>query len=522
MKVSRVKEMQALDSRAIEEFGIADELLMENAGLAAYSVIRNNFGVKEKTFLIICGSGNNGGDGLVVARKILSGGGTPIISLLGKGSQFKGAAKTNFEIVSRLSVKVNRVQSMPSLLKELSQCTAVVDAIFGTGLTREVGGFYKEVIQAINMSGKPVFSIDIPSGINGDTGQVKGTAVQALATVTFGLPKVGNILYPGYSYCGNLSVSHISFPPDLYNNDSLKIELNEPAPLPQRDVNGHKGTFGDVLFIAGAASYLGAPFYSAYSFLKTGGGYSRLAAPASITQYIAKKGGEIVFVPQEETSSGSIALNNKNMLLEISEQVDMVVMGPGLSLNEETQELARQLTTEINKPLLIDGDGITAVAQKPELLKQRKQITILTPHPGEMARLSGQPIKKIEQDKIGCLEQQTRRLNSIIVLKGAHSIIGYPDGRILINMSGNSGMASAGSGDVLTGIIAAMYGLGQPLEQGVPTGVFIHGFSGDLAAVEKGEDGITAHDLIDFLPMAIKNYRETHGDIVNSYFPKIT
>jgi NAD(P)H-hydrate epimerase len=300
------------------------------------------------------------------------------------------------------------------------------------------------------------------------------------------------------------------------------VELNEPAPLPQRDVNGHKGTFGDVLFIAGAASYLGAPFYSAYSFLKTGGGYSRLAAPASITQYIAKKGGEIVFVPQEETSSGSIALNNKNMLLEISEQVDMVVMGPGLSLNEETQELARQLTTEINKPLLIDGDGITAVAQKPELLKQRKQITILTPHPGEMARLSGQPIKKIEQDKIGCLEQQTRRLNSIIVLKGAHSIIGYPDGRILINMSGNSGMASAGSGDVLTGIIAAMYGLGQPLEQGVPTGVFIHGFSGDLAAVEKGEDGITAQDLIDFLPMAIKNYRETHGDIVNSYFPKIT
>ena len=382
MKVSRVEEMRNLDRRATEEFGITQDLLMENAGQAVYFVILKEFGIKNKKFVIFCGGGNNGGDGFVVARKIYSNGGEVKIFLLGDETKFTGAAEKNFEIVSKMPIEISKVSSIDSIKSAVLNSDAVVDAIFGTGLDREVGGIYKDVIQLINECKKPVFSVDIPSGINGDTGGVMGTAIKADYTITFGLPKVGNMLYPGYDHCGKLYVSHISFPPSLYNADSIKVEINEPVMLPKRDKNAHKGDFGEVLFIAGASSYLGAPYFSALSFLKAGGGYSHLAAPISISSFLATRGSEIGFVPQKETPSGSIALGNKDELLELSERVDMVVMGPGLSLNKETQELVRELAPKIEKPLLIDGDGITAISTNMEILKERKAETILTPHLG--------------------------------------------------------------------------------------------------------------------------------------------
>jgi hydroxyethylthiazole kinase-like uncharacterized protein yjeF len=337
---------------------------------------------------------------------------------------------------------------------------------------------------------------------------VMGRAVKADYTVTFGLPKIGNMLFPGYELCGKLFVTHISFPPIIYDTGSIKIEVNDPLLLPARNKNAHKGYFGEVLFIAGAASYFGAPYFAALSFLKAGGGYSRLAAPASITPFIANKGIEIVFVPQKETGSGSISLENRTDLLELSEKMDMVVLGPGLSLDEETRKLAMELTRDINKPLLLDGDGITALCNDLEIIKQRKTETILTPHMGEMSRITGISVTDIEASKIDILQRTARDLNSIIVLKGAHSLIGYPNEQVYINMTGNCGMATAGSGDVLTGTIAAMFGLGFSVRDAVRKGVFIHGFSGDLAAESKGEDGITAQDILECLPLAMKMDRE--------------
>jgi len=500
--------MRALDRTAIEEFGIVEELLMENAGQAAYFVLLKEFGIKDKEFLVFCGVGNNGGDGFVVARKIHSYGGAVKVFILGDQSKFKGAAKINLDIVSRLPIEVRRIESIKVAKTDVAHCDAIVDAIFGTGLTRDVAGLYHDVIELINESGKTVFSIDIPSGVHGDTGKVMGTAVKADYTVTFGLPKIGNMLFPGYDLCGKLYVSHISFPPSIYNADSLKVEINHPLKLPPRDKNGHKGDFGEVLFIAGASSYFGAPYFAALSFLKAGGGYSRLAAPESITPFIATKGSEIVFVPQKETSSGSIALENKRALLELSERMDMVVLGPGLSLEEETQQLARELAKEIDKPLLIDGDGITALCQDLQVIKERKAETILTPHLGEMSRITKMSVREIVANKIDILQRTARELNAIIILKGAHSLIGYPDERVFINMSGNPGMATAGSGDVLTGTIAAMFGLGLPLQDAARKGVFIHGLAGDLAAEDKGEDGLTAQDILDYLPPAVKMDRQ--------------
>jgi hydroxyethylthiazole kinase-like uncharacterized protein yjeF len=507
MKVATTEEMRAMDHYATETLGIPDEILMENAGIAAYYALAGEMDIAGRRFAVFCGGGNNGGDGFVVARKIHSGGGIVKVFLLAGKNRYKGAARKNLDMLLNLPVDVRPVESVDDVRSYILHANAVIDAIFGTGLDRDVEGLHREVIELINASGKPVFSLDIPSGVNGDTGRLMGTAIRAAATVTFGLPKRGNLLYPGFPCGGKLYVTHISFPPELYDSESIDLEVNDPPPLPARKAWGHKGDFGDVLFVAGAAGYYGAPAFSALSFLKAGGGYSRLASPGSVIQGIAAQAGEIVFVPQRETASGSIALRNKPALLELAGRVDMVVLGPGLSLAEETQKLVRELAARIDKPIVIDGDGITALSKDPRFIKRRRYETVLTPHAGEMSRIAGKSREEIENDPIGILRETAARLDSIIVLKGAHSLVGFPDGRVWINMSGNSGMATAGSGDVLTGAIGAMFGLGLSVPEAVRAGVFVHGLAGDLAAAAKGEDGITARDIMEGLPRAVAMVR---------------
>ncbi|MQY76616.1 MAG: NAD(P)H-hydrate dehydratase, partial [Spirochaeta sp.] len=428
---------------------------------------------------------------------------------------FTGAAKKNLEITASMAVDIKEIKSAEAVKVEVMHSHIIIDGIFGTGLTREVGGLYKDVISLINSSGKKIVSIDIPSGINGDTGEEMGIAVAADYTVALGLVKRGNLLFPGFKNCGKLYLSHISFPPELHSDNSIKVEINSPSEIPERDRNGHKGDFGDVLFIAGAANYYGAPYFCSYSFLKAGGGYSRLAAPGSIIPFIAAKGGEIVFLPQEETEEGSIALSNKAKLLELSEKVDMVVIGPGLSLQRETVKLVKELAAAIDRPLLLDGDGITAISENLKILKERKAPTIITPHPGEMARITSP--EAADKDNIALVQKWASELDTIIVLKGGHSLVGYPEGRVLINLSGNSGMATAGSGDVLCGTIAAAFGLGLPLAEAAGTAVFLHGLAGDLAASVHGEDGITARDILAYLPESLL-YCRNHGKEIRQGF----
>ncbi len=508
MKVASVAEMRNMDSRAVKELSIPEEMLMENAGLASYRVISREAAVKGQKCLVICGPGNNGGDGLVVARVLHSNGADVKIFLAAGEGKFKGAAKSNLKIIKNLPIKMRQVESASAVKNEILHSRVLVDALLGTGLDREVSGLYRALIQLMNESGKTILSLDIPSGINGDTGEVMGTAVRANCTVAFGLPKVGNMLYPGYDYCGKLFVSHISFPPAMHENASLKIQTNDHISLPARPPDAHKGSMGKALFIAGSTSYYGAPYFSALSFLKAGGGYAYLAAPRSVASVVARKGSEIVFVPLKETAAGSLSLANRQRLLELSEKTDMVVIGPGLSLEEETGQLVRELTTAIKKPLLIDGDGISALAEDLHLIRQRRAPAILTPHLGEMARLTKETMKHLSGYRIPVLQETAGDLGAVLVMKGAHSLIGAPDGRVFINLSGNSGMATAGSGDVLAGAIAAMFGMGLPLEDAVRKGVFIHGFAGDLAAADKGEDGITASDILKYLPLAMKRDRE--------------
>ena len=508
MKVCSVNEMRDLDATATAEYGIPPFILMENAGLAAVQLIHQLWDTSPKKILIFCGSGNNGGDGFVVARKLYSYGHRVFVFLLSDEGKISGTARQAYETIIRLPITIYRDFNQADLHHHLSHCQLIVDAILGTGLERTVSGSYRQIIEAINESRKPVLSLDIPSGIHGDTGEVLGAAVRAEATITFGLPKLGNLLYPGYAHGGKLFVSHISFPPQLYQQDTIAASLNIPITLPPRNEMGHKNSFGRLLCIGGSANYYGAPVFSCRAFLKAGGGYARLAAPRSIIPFLAVKSSEVVFHPQKETDSGSLAYSNKDKLLDLAQLADVLVIGPGLSSEAETQECALYLCAEVNKPIIIDGDGITAISKQPSILQTRSAPTILTPHLGEMARLCKLETAQIEKDKINILIQAAASLKAYIVLKGAHSLIAYPDGKLYINMSGNDGMATAGSGDVLTGIIAAMIGLGLPPSEALRIGVAVHGAAGDLAAQVIGKDGMTAEDILAYTPSAMKMIRE--------------
>ena len=512
MKIATVAQMRAMDKSAIEDFRIPETILMENAGGAAHRVIKDRFPLVGKRVLVLCGSGNNGGDGLVVARKILSDGGIPTVLLLGDPARYRGASATNWDITRRLGIDTRAGATIAEVDGLLAASDLAVDAILGTGLSKPVTGHYAEVIDRVNAAACPVISLDIPSGIHGDNGRIMGTAIRADVTVTFGLAKIGNLLYPGFAYGGELYGTHIAFPPDLTRSADLNIAFNQPPPLPTRNPAGHKGTFGDALFIAGASSYYGAPYLAAMAFLKSGGGYARLAAPAAIIATIAAMGPEIVFLPQGETDTGSLALSSHDPLVAAAEGRDMVIIGPGLSRNTETASLVRNLVKTLPVPLLLDGDGLTAVSHSPEVLRLRTGGTVLTPHMGEMARLTGLTVDAIKDDPVGIVQKTAAQHGAIIVLKGPHTLIGLPDQRVFVNTTGNHAMATAGSGDVLTGAIAAMAGAGLPLDMAVCRGVDLHGRAGDIAAQKVGADGVTASDILEALPEAVRQARLIEKD----------
>jgi len=522
-KVCSVEEMRIIDEEAVK-YGVSHLMLMEEAGTAVYDVIVSQIGVKGRKFTVIAGTGNNGGDALVAARRLHAAGGLVEVFIIGDPGKYREPAKTMYEAVVKMGIKTQVVKSREELSyleKSINGSEVIVVGLIGIGLKGDVTGLYREVIDLINRHQGIIVSVDIPSGIDASNGKVRGVAVRSHYTITFGSPKYGNILYPGHYYCGKLYVSKLSYPPSLFEN--LKTELNLPLPLPERTKWGHKGTFGKLLAVSGARYYYGAPYYTVYSFLKAGGGYARLATPASIVHVLASKCSEVVYHPMDETTEGTLSLSSYSKITKIIEEhgVDIVIIGPGLSLSNETQELIRMLVESVDKPIIVDGDGITALSKNPDLLKKRRSATVLTPHLLEFSRLTGVNTSDVQEDPVGCLRKASTEFNSYMVLKGAHSLIGYPDGYVYINMTGNPGMAKAGMGDVLNGAIAAMYGIGLR-DPGSATrmGVLVHGLAGDLVAIDVGEDGVTPELVIEYLPKAMRILREKPEYIVENYMPR--
>lgn len=508
MIVVNTDQMRNLDRKAVEEYGIPEELLMENAGESTYFALKKEFGLDKGPITCVCGVGNNGGDGLVVARKLYSMGQDVFVYIIGNPDRYRGPARVNFEILKKIGIPFEILRDLSSFERRISKSYLIVDAIFGTGLQRSVEGVYGDVISIINGSQKKILSIDIPSGINGDNGNVMGIAVKADLTVTYGLCKYGNLLSPGFDYNGRLYLTHISFPPQMYEGNEYKVRINKGPSLPPRPRYGHKGTFGHVVFVGGAQSYYGAPVFSSLSFLKAGGGYSILAAPKSMIPYLANRANEVVFMPMEETSDGYLASSNLERLLELSEKAGFIVLGPGMGVSEEGRRLLSGLIAKVKVPILIDGDGLTLLSKEMELLKKERPPIILTPHPKEMERLSGVSMKAFLERPIESLREFSSTCGSIVVYKTARTLIAYPNGDVYINITGNSGMGTAGSGDVLTGIVAAIYCLTKDMELAARAGVFIHGVAGDIAAIKKGEEGITANDILEAVPYAMRYLRE--------------
>jgi len=519
MRVCTVQEMRDCDRGASEDYGLSEDVLMENAGLALYEVIKSEYGLTGRRFLVLCGGGNNGGDGLVVARRLNSAGCDVRVCLLVDGASLRGAPGRNLDAVMRAGIPVQRPGSAADLSLE-GQGDVIVDALIGTGLSRSPEGLFADVIERLNASSLPVVAADIPSGVSGDTGVAPGVAVRAACTVAFGLPKRGNLLPPGRELGGKLFVSHISFPPALYSSVG-DVETTRLAPLPPRPMESHKRDYGDVLFLAGARRYLGAPMFAVRSFLKAGGGYARLAAPESVAAVLGAHASEAVMVPLRETESGSAALTNLDELCRMAEQVDLVVVGPGLSLDEQSQELARNLVSCVSCPVLIDGDGLTAVAARPQLLRGRTAPSLLTPHVGEMARLLDVAVPDVVGNRVEAVQRAARELGAIVLLKGASTLVCGPDGLVSLNLSGNPGMATAGCGDVLAGIIAALFGMGLEVRAAAEVGAFIHGMAGDLAAERLGQDGLTATDVMEQTPAAVRAYRERFYELRRNHYGRL-
>jgi hydroxyethylthiazole kinase-like uncharacterized protein yjeF len=514
MKVSRISEMRLMDRAAMETYGISDALLMENAGEAVYFAVLKECGIRNRRFVVFSGIGNNGGDGFVAARKIHSSGGWVKIFVVGDPSRYRGAAKLNYEIVSRLPIEVqvlthDRIDEANDVV---SGCDTIIDALFGTGLTRDVEGLHARVVGIMNGSGKTVFSVDIPSGVHGGTGRIMGAAVKADCTVTFGLPKIGNLLYPGYERCGKLYVTHISFPPVLYDRESIRIEINDPAPLPSENEAVRKDEFRTILLVMGPSSRPESFSSAVVAFVRAGAGRPRVAMPESIASSVAEDVGEITAAPQKETVSGNISLENKEPLLELCRHMDMIVLGPGLSSDEETCRLVRELVPEIRCPILIGGDAVAAVSGDFNALKSRREPTILAVEPGGISGIMETGSGDSEDTVIDVLRRRTDELDSIIVLEDAHSLIGFPDGNVLVNMSGSPGITSADRRGALAGTVAAMYGSGLSLGDAVGAGVFVYGCACDLAVGDAGGEGVPVENVIEHLPAAVRGYRKGLSD----------
>jgi len=518
-KVAGVEEIRRLDGLAVESYGLTEDLLMENAGAAVARLVAGLLGAEHA--IVLVGTGNNGGDGLVAARHLASSGVAVEVFAVGARSRMRAQARRELERLEAAGVEVHPYREASGLfaLSALYGRGVIVDALLGIGLNREVRGAYREAIEDINgmaeALGLTVVSVDIPSGVHGDTGRVMGAAVRADYTVTFGLPKPGCLLYPGAEYCGRIYVAHISYPRALIEDPELRMEVNWPPDLPPRRPDTHKGDYGKALFVAGASSYLGAPVFASLSFLKAGGGYSVLAAPRSIVPFLGARASEVVYAPMPETPGGAISPEALDEILGLAGRADIVVVGPGLSREEGAQRLVLELLRRLDRPVLVDGDGLYALAGNPGVLEEREAPTILTPHLGEMSRLTGLEVEEIRADRVGVLREWCSRLGSIIVLKGAHTLIGSPGGRVYFNLTGNPGMATPGSGDVLAGTIAAMHGLGLDPLDAARTGVYVHGLAGDLAAEELGVDGVTATAIMERLGAAMAMLREERGELAS-------
>lgn len=508
MKIGLAEEMRNMDKAAIEQYGIPDSLLMENAGHSVAVESVNLLGdVKGKIVSIVAGSGNNGGDALCAARHLEGLGAGVKIFLLGNTEHMKPAAAIQWEIANKMGLEITILKEdrdWKKLQLTLKLSDLIVDGLLGTGFAGTLREEASRLIGLMNGSNLPIVSIDIPSGVNSDTGAVESIAVKADVTVGLALPKPGHYVSPGKMHTGKLIIDSIGMPSALLTADSIHQQLLDRelvrAAIKPRSMDAHKGNCGRILVIAGSTGLTGAAAMASQAVLRAGAGIATLAIPDSLHDLMEVKLTEVMTVPVSEAEPGIVGMNALPELLKLSEGYDAVLIGPGLGRHEETMELVHHLAKEISCPLVLDADAIFAFTGEKEKLSECIHTPILTPHLGEMARLVGVKISELRSNLVSFARDAARDCNAIFVVKSECTIIAYPDGRVFFNSAGNPGMATAGCGDVLAGTIA---GLTKQVEaESSPlVGTYLHSLAGDFAAEEYG-NGLIATDIIAMLPRA--------------------
>lgn len=507
MRVVTANTMQDIDNQAINECGIPGMHLMENAGQKCADEIFAEFGQNGRC-VVLAGKGNNGGDGYVIARLLGIKGWDVKVIILADRNGIVGDAAANLEKLPGSAICICNLEGQLTALfkEEILQADVIVDALLGTGLRNNVSGIFLEAVELMNSSGRPVVSVDIPSGIHGTTGRILGDAVRADITVTFAFAKLGHVLYPGAEHTGRLVVADIGIPEKLMETapgyDFLDAGMIRPL-LHRRDRVAHKGHFGHCLIIAGSTGKTGAASLTGNSAVRAGSGLVTLAVAESIHTILEIKTTEVMTFPLPDSGRGYLTNCSFPEIEKLLAGKDAVAIGPGLGSHPETYSLVHKLVETVDLPLVIDADGLNALAEDISVLKRKKsKVIVLTPHPGEMSRLLGTSIPDIEAIRIPVAQEFARNYGVFLILKGARTIIASPDGAVAINGSGNPGMATGGMGDVLTGIIVSLLGQGYNASDACRMGVFLHGFSADMVADLKGEIGMNASDVLEMLPFA--------------------
>ena len=503
MRVLNTEQMREADRRTIEDIGLPSIVLMENAGRQTVAAMEAAFEtLATSRVAVLCGRGNNGGDGFVVARTLAQRGVEALVFLLGSVAEVQGDARVNLEVLGRVGmtvIEVTTAQEWELHFSEVSECDVIVDALLGTGFRGRLTGLLETVVADVNELGVPIVSIDLPTGVSADSAELPGEAVEASMTVTLAAPKIPLVFPPADSHAGDLVIADIGIPSPLLDElEGPHLELltrdRMQGILPARAAESHKGDFGRVLIIAGSYGKTGAAHLAALGALRSGAGLVTVATPRSCLPILASMGAEYMTVPLDETPSGTVDFAALDRVLELN--ADVIAAGPGLGQEPATAAFVHGLLERSGVPLVLDADALNAFGGDPDRLMGRDGVdVIITPHPGEMSRLAGLTIEALQSDRLRHGREFAAAHKVHVVLKGHRTIVAGPDGRSFVNLTGNAGMATGGTGDLLTGMIAAWFAQLLDAEAACKLAVYLHGCAGDLAEADEGQVALMASDI---------------------------
>jgi len=511
MRILDAAAMRGVDRRAVEELGLPSLVLMENAAIGVADAIGESFPDTESVH-IVCGPGNNGGDGLAIARHLVARGYHVDVSLLGGERGLQGDAETQLSICHAMDLDPVVIASEAELREALAApCDLVVDALFGTGLSRPLEGLFATAAEWLSSVAVAVVAVDIPSGLDASRAHPIGPHAEADLTVTFAAPKIAHILPPACQAVGELVIADLGIPPDFVEEAPGVLRLLETTVvadlLEPRPIAGHKGTFGHLLVVAGGPGKSGAAVLAGRGALRSGAGLVTVAVPAPLATAVDMASLESMTLALPVGHEGGLSVAAVELVLAAAEERSAIAIGPGVGTWAGTPETVREIVARCPKPMVIDADGLNAFAGQAGRLTERPGPTVLTPHPGELGRLLGVPTIEIVEDRIGGVERACEQTGCVVVLKGYRTLVAVPEGEIGVNPTGSSALATGGTGDVLTGLVGGLLAQGYPPESAAALGVHLHGLAGDLASAES-EEATVAGDLVRHLGGAFRRLRD--------------